>query len=467
MELVQGEGRRKAGSVMGVDVHKDINYYCILTEKKILAEGSVLNSKEGIFKLIKLCHKYKVVSTAVESTAQYHFKLMYIFLEKKMPLLVANAKQTKNTQGKKTDKFDARRIAIAHRDGRLKPSVISPPDIMALRKAMRQLVKMIQDMTRIKQRLNQVFHQKDVDLKDLLKTKWGLNVLHGLPIKEVSQLLDEFLPKNNKRANSYLDLLNALIQFKQSLDEIEKITFGVDIARLIHLDILSDRLKLVYNLHAKKNPVFKQQLRTLLSIPGVGPDTGSAMLAEIVDISYFTKPSKLIKWAGLAPSVYQSGHRKKKTGKIFKAGNKYLRRAVIMAATNIYAKGDNSHPIKRFMKVKHVSKDTYWLAICAGARKILTVIWHLLKSNKKWTPQGSSQEILKKTTMLVAKKLKLLENRIKKYKKVSERLTLKSSSILSAMEENFVPPKELLTVRHRLYILYRIYLKIIKKVIIM
>ena len=73
VELVQGEGRRKAGPIMGIDVHKDTNYYCILTENKILDEGSVLNTNDGISKLIKLCVKYHVVSTAVESTAQYHF----------------------------------------------------------------------------------------------------------------------------------------------------------------------------------------------------------------------------------------------------------------------------------------------------------------------------------------------------------------------------------------------------------
>ncbi|MHA1380676.1 MAG: IS110 family transposase [Candidatus Helarchaeota archaeon] len=444
VELVQGEGRRKAGPIMGVDVHKDINYYCILNENKILDEGSILNTKDGISKLIKLCDKYHVVSTAVESTAQYHFKLMNAYMKKNMAFLVANPKQTKNTQGKKTDPIDAHRIAIAHRDGRLKPSVISPPDIMALRKGMRLLIKLVQEKTKIKQRLNQVFHQKDVDLKDLLKTKWGLNVLYGLPGKEVSHLLDEFLPKNNKRAKSYGALLDALTQFKQSLSEIERLTFGVDIARLRHLEILIKKLELVYNIQASKNPEFKRQLQTVLCITGVGPDTGSAMLAEIVDVSYFEKPSKLVKWAGLAPSVYQSGHRKKKTGKIFKAGNKYLRRAAVMVAKNIYAKGDDSNPIKNYMKSKHVSKKTYWLAICAGARKILIVVWHLLKYNEKWTPQVSNRDILEKTKKIAAKKIKTLENRLKKYKKVNERLTRESSSILSAMEVDFRPPKELL-----------------------
>ena len=444
VELTQGEGRRKAGPIMGVDIHKELNYYCIITEKKVLAEGSVLNTKTGIRKLIGLCDKHKVVSTCVESTAQYHFKLMNMFLEEKLPILVANPKQTKNTQGKKTDKIDAKRIAIAHRDGRLKPSVISPPDIMALRKGLRLLLKMTQEKTKIKQRLNQVFHQKDVKLKHLLKPKWGRHILHCLSVKEVPELLDEYVPKSTKRATSRQELGEALRQFKSSLDEMEQLTFGTDIARLMHLEILSKRLTLVYYMQAEKNADFKRQLQILLSIPGVGPDTASAILAEIVDVSYFDTPSKLVKWAGLAPTVYQSGHRQKKTGKIFKAGNKYIRRAAVMSAMNIFARGRDSNPIKKYMKSKYTSKGTYWLALCAGARKLLTVVWHLLKTNQNWIPQVTSQDILTQTKKIVTKKIKTMENRLKKYKTVNERLTQESSSIISTMEESFKPPKELM-----------------------
>jgi len=181
-----------------------------------------------------------------------------MFLEEKLPILVANPKRTKNTQGKKTDKVDAQRIAIAHRDGRLRPSVISPQDIMALRKRLRFLLKMTQEKTKIKQQLNQVFHQKDVKLKHLLKSKWGLHLLHGISVKEVPELLDEYLPKFAKRATSRQELGEALEQFKASLNEMERLTFGADIARLIHLEILSKRLSLVYYMQAEKNSHFKQ-----------------------------------------------------------------------------------------------------------------------------------------------------------------------------------------------------------------
>jgi len=185
-------------------------------------------------------------------------------------------------------------------------------------------------------------------------------------------------------------------------------------------------------------------MQILLSIPRVGPDTASAILAEIVDISYFETPSKLIKWAGLAPTVYQSDHRKKKTGKIFKAGNKFIRRATVMSAMNIFAQGRDSNPIKKYMRSKYNSKIAYWLAFCAGARKLLTVIWHLLKTNQYWTHQTNSQDILTQTRKIIAKKIKTLENRIKKFKKVNERLTRESSSIISTMEESYKPPKQLI-----------------------
>ncbi len=133
---------------------------------------------------------------------------------------------------------------------------------------------------------------------------------------------------------------------------------------------------------AKNNRSFREDMRTLLSVLGIGPDTAAAVLAEIVAISYFRSPEKLVKWAGLAPKVKQSGHRKRVTGKIHKGGNKYLRRALTLACIHIYARGDKLHPVYRFIKAKYEEKGSYWLVICAGARKLLTILWYLLKHRR-------------------------------------------------------------------------------------
>ncbi|MBD3226872.1 MAG: transposase [Candidatus Lokiarchaeota archaeon] len=161
LKLTEGEGRRKSGPIMGVDVHKDVLAYCILTETKIIKESQVKNNKKDINSLIAIIKKLYVSSVAVESTAQYYFKLVFRLIESNIPVLVANPQQTKSTQGKKTDKIDARRIAIAHRDGRLKPSVITSKEIFSLRKAMCNRLNLTNQATKIKQRLSQIFHQKD------------------------------------------------------------------------------------------------------------------------------------------------------------------------------------------------------------------------------------------------------------------------------------------------------------------
>jgi len=445
LELLDGEGKRKKGPVMGVDVHKDVLAACIVSESRVLLETEFKNTKEGINKLISTCKKRKVKSVGMESTAQYHFKLMYGLADANVPFLVANPQQTKTTQGKKTDAIDAKRIAVAHRDGRLKPSVISPKEIMSLRKGMRALLKIIQDQTKIKQRLNQVFHQKDVKLGPVLKTKWGLQVLRRLFQEELTDLLDELLPKR-KKEREFEKQLELFTKFKKSLDEIEQYNFGIDISRLYLLSILAEKQRIVYTVIARKNKEFLRQMRILLSIPGVGPDTAAIILAELVDVSYFKTPGKLAKWTGLAPRVYQSGHRKNITGKLHKGGNKFLRRACVLACQNIFAKGSVDNPIHAFMKAKKEGKGTYWLSLCAGARKLLTIIWYLLKSGSQWAVRTATKKIIQKVKVIARRKQKLLEGRLQKFKSLNEKLTREENTIINEMVQSMSMPDQILKV---------------------
>nr|MDO8111038.1 transposase [Candidatus Sigynarchaeota archaeon] len=142
--LAEGDGARKQGNVCGIDMHKDMAECCIIDGVAILHLQEYANTKAGIAKLVTTLKKYKVTSVAMESTSEYHVKLLFTLLESDIPALLANPQQTKDTQGKKTDKLDAKRITIAHRDGRLRPSVIAPREIATLRKATRTLVRIKQ-----------------------------------------------------------------------------------------------------------------------------------------------------------------------------------------------------------------------------------------------------------------------------------------------------------------------------------
>ena len=99
-------------------------------------------------KLIDWCYKYSVRSVAMEATSQYHLKILETLAKVNISTLLANPHQTADTQGKKTDKLDARRIAIAHQDGRLKPSVLALDEFFTLRRIMRSLYRFIQNVTK-------------------------------------------------------------------------------------------------------------------------------------------------------------------------------------------------------------------------------------------------------------------------------------------------------------------------------
>ena len=126
--IKSGEGVRLNELVGGVDVHKKVLAVAVASPDGVIAEHEFLNVHDSITDLIQIFLYHKVKHVGMESTAEYWQKLAWKLSEAGFEVLVANPQQTKSTQGKKTDKLDAKRIAIALRDGRLKASVVCAPD---------------------------------------------------------------------------------------------------------------------------------------------------------------------------------------------------------------------------------------------------------------------------------------------------------------------------------------------------
>ena len=432
LELTEGEGLRKNGNVMGVDVGKDNHAICILSGDQILLWYEFSNNKAGIKKILDAVKKHQVQSVAMEATSIYHLKLMFALVDNNIPHLVANPQQTKQTQGKKTDKIDARRIAIAHRDGRLLPSVLPSKAIMELRRCTRRLSKLTQEATKNKQRIHQMLHIYDFPSKhliqDLLSTKWGLKLLGELMLnlvspsgnKKISELLKQYCPTSKKKLKDHhyrkmlfgalTDLLNQL-----KAAPLDAMVLHTEIAQLNLLSISIEQFRQVYLIVLRENPKLQEQFKLLLSVPGIGPDTAIKLLAEIVNIKYFKNASKLAKWSGLAPRVNQSGARKHYTGKIHKGGNRYVRAAMTMAVANIHVTQSEDHPIYNLVQRNYrgPGTKTYWKAICAGARKLLCIIWMLLIKNVRWQPKSiTDPQVLKGLKRSIELKIKKHQNSI-------------------------------------------------------
>jgi transposase len=111
----------------------------------------------------------------------------------------------------------------------------------------------------------------------------------------------------------------------------------------------------------------------LLEITGIGVFTAYAVLAQIGDIARFPSPKKLTAFAGLVPSLHQSGQHSY-NGPITKAGSSMLRWLMVETAHIAIRFDPHWHALHQQLKHRRGSN----VATVAIARKLLVVIWHLL-----------------------------------------------------------------------------------------
>ncbi len=309
--LPVGEGNRINGKVMGIDVHLETLAYCLIDDTSILAEGQLPNTNEGIAQVIALCRSYAVISVGMESTAEYWRKLYWALTDATIPALIANALQTKNTQGKKTDTYDALRIAVAHRDGRLKPSVCCTREQYALRKALRDAQKEQQEATKYANQMRSLEHLSNAPkwVKKLGKSNYGSILLSEIPSwtsqEDVLCAVTTAHPKwtllkCTPIADALWSWAQQLVQlglWNLYLNRLQSYLFHEHQAYTLQLEGVK---------YASEHPQFREVMELLLTSSCIGPNSAALFAAELIDIRYFPTPNGLVRWAGLNPNVDQS-----------------------------------------------------------------------------------------------------------------------------------------------------------------
>lgn len=104
-----------------------------------------------------------------------------------------------------------------------------------------------------------------------------------------------------------------------------------------------------------------------------------------------------------------------------------------LVCKNIYARSSVSNPFYSFIKHKYEPTDAYWLAICAGARKMLCVIWILLKTivNGLHLPMNRK---LCSINRLIVRKIKAHHSGIRRLEQTQEKL---SWALKHQLNQNF------------------------------
>ena len=167
-------------------------------------------------------------------------------------------------------------------------------------------------------------------------------------------------------------------------------SFGIDDSGGVYSTLLGMFLEQILSLTAqadsleKQISVFFQEFNNpLTSIPGVGTVLAATILSEIGDITRFSSADKLLAYAGLEPSVKQSGEFKSNQNRMSKRGSPYLRRAIWLASTVAV----HRDPMFQTYYEKKISEGLHYMNVIGHvSRKMTAVIFAVLRDGQPYQP---------------------------------------------------------------------------------
>jgi transposase len=131
-----------------------------------------------------------------------------------------------------------------------------------------------------------------------------------------------------------------------------------------------------------------EAVQRLQTIPGVGERVATAIYATVGDITRFHRASELASYAGLVPSVDQSGQ-SRRNGGITKEGAPGLRRMLVQAGHVLLfrCRTEQAAPLKAIAERVHTARARRKIAVVAAARHILRLAYYVLRDGTEYNPK--------------------------------------------------------------------------------
>lgn len=382
----------------GLDIHKEIIVACLL--KGPLGEGLKPRSEirefgaqlKDLLDLRQWLEENDCRFVAMESTGIYWqpvFAILETAFSDEMHLLVVNARHMKNVPGKKTDMRDAEWIATLLRAGLLKGSFVPERDIRDLRQFTRYRKALIRDITSQKNRIEKLLQASGFSLSSFLSDIFGssgvaiMGELVNVGFLTQASLENCLKGRARQKTAEILSSLNGVLSTPQrKLLKME----------LAHLKDLQDNLAEVEEEIRTNFTQFEGPRQLLDSIPGIDTTAAYAILAEIGSkLDTFPTAEHLCAWAGLAPGSHQSAGKKKKQRVTH--GNNYLK-TILCEVAWVIASHKKLYLSGWYWRLKQ--RTDAKRAIVALARKLLVIIYAMLKSKSAYDEQKFLQR--KETT---------------------------------------------------------------------
>ena len=121
----------------------------------------------------------------------------------------------------------------------------------------------------------------------------------------------------------------------------------------------------------------------ITTITGIGLTLGAYILSEIGDISRFSSAAKLAAYAGIDPTMRQSGEYNGVRNRMSKRGSPYLRHAIWLAASSAVL---HDPALKLYFQKKRDEGKPYMASVGHACRKMVSIIYAVMRDNKAYTP---------------------------------------------------------------------------------
>ena len=384
---------------VGIDVAKD-KHDCIIvsSEGEVLFKPFVIsNNRVGFDELYeKICSisvSFDKIKVGLEATGHYSYNLLGYLLDKGLPTYVINPLHTNlyrkslSLRKTKTDKVDAHTIAyMLMSDVDLKSYSNTLYHNEELKSLTRYRFSKVEERAKLKTSVARLVNILFPELEKLVPS---------LHIASVYALLSEF-PSAKLISKVHLTRLTNL------LSEASKGRYGRDKAILIRdaarssigsympakeLE-LKHTIRLIQELNSEIdeiedhiNEIMEEMDTPILTIPGISNRMGAMILAEIGDFERFSSPDKILAYAGLSPSTYQSGQLTSSHSHMEKRGSRYLRYA-LFNATKFVCNWDPT--FADYLQKKRSEGKHYNVAISHACKKLVRVIYHLQTTGEEY-----------------------------------------------------------------------------------
>jgi len=389
---------------VGIDIAKNKHDCCILDSDGVVHFDNfqISNSSLGFSTLFaNICNclpqnDLKNVQIGLESTGIYGANLESFLFGKGISVVIFNPlatnlfRKAQTLRKTKTDKSDAIFLAKMLVSGDYKEHLPVSKQISEIKALTRHRHRLVSQQSVLKISINRIL--------DIVFPEFA-DIVSSIHQKSSYALLLE-LPNTTAISTCHLTKLTNLLK-SSSKGRYDKLK-AIEIKQLATTSIganspaialeLQQTIRLICNIQAEIDIVDKhiklamtEVSSPIVTIPGIGNTLGAIIISEIGDISRFDTPAKLLAFAGLEPSTYQSGNFTATKTPMVKRGSTYLRWA-ILTATRLVAMRDVT--FKAFLNKKRAEGKHYNVAISHAGKKLVRVIFHLLKTDTAFTSQS-------------------------------------------------------------------------------